>query len=119
MKYNQKTGEYTTELGHLIGVGYAGKGAGKNNPLMEHLKMIGPLPKGKYKIGQPYDSPHTGPFTLPLEPFPENEMYGRSDFKIHGDSIEKPGTASNGCIILPRQAREEINNSTDKILEVI
>lgn len=117
MKYNRKTGEFTSDIGSLFGIGYAGFGVGKNNPDKESVKNIGPLPKGKYTIGQPYNSAKTGPFTLPLTPFPENEMYGRSAFQIHGDN--GLGTASHGCIILPRAVREEIHNCTDKILTVI
>jgi hypothetical protein len=119
MIYEQKTGILMTDTNDVIGIGYAGNGEGKNNPEMESVHNVGPLPKGKYKIGGPYDSAHTGKFTLPLEPFPENYMFLRSDFKIHGDSISEPGTASNGCIILPRSVREKINNSVDKILKVI
>jgi len=86
---------------------------------MENIKMVGPLPKGIYYIGEPYDSPYIGPFTLPLTPDSSNEMYGRSDFKIHGDSISEPGTASNGCIVLSRDIRIMIFKCTDKILKVI
>ena len=46
MKYNQLTGELTTNSGVVIGKGYAGHGEGKNNPAMESVKMVGPLPKG-------------------------------------------------------------------------
>jgi hypothetical protein len=119
MIYEQSTGKLYSDIRHLFGIGYSGYGEGKNNPSMENIKMTGPLPKGKYIVGKPYDSSHTGPFTLPLTPFEDNNMYGRSDFKIHGDSISAPGTASNGCIILPRSVRVLINNCTDKILEVV
>jgi hypothetical protein len=36
-------------------------------------------------------------------------MCGRDNFLIHGDSIAAPGTASHGCIILNRLARERID----------
>jgi hypothetical protein len=119
MKYNQRTGELTTDSGCIIGKGYAGCEQGKNNPDMQNVKMIGPLPRGFYTIGKPYDSPHTGPFTLPLIPEMGNEMFGRSEFRIHGDNINAPGTASNGCIIFARAIRNQINNCVDKRLEVI
>jgi hypothetical protein len=119
MKYHQTTGKITTDIDVLIGQGYAGQGKGKNNPKMQNVVNVGPLPRGKYFIGIPYDSEHTGPFTIPLKPFDTNKMYGRSDFKIHGDSISNPGTASYGCIIMSRKTREAINNCTDKILEVL
>lgn len=42
---------------------------------------------------------------MPLTPAPGNTMYGRTDFWIHGDSIEHPGLASLGCLCLPHAAR--------------
>lgn len=119
MIYEQSTGRIVSDSGWLFGQGYAGNGEGKNNPKFEQVKNVGPLPRGIYKIGMPYDSEHTGPFTLPLTPDENNKMYGRSGFCMHGDSVSEPGTASNGCIILPRKVREEISMSTDKKLVVI
>lgn len=119
MIYHQKSGKLTDSYGYLIGVGYSGNGEGKNNPKMENIKSVGPLPKGKYFIGEPYNSKNTGKYTLPLIPDDRNEMYGRSAFAIHGDSINEPGTASHGCIILSRDIREKIHNSKDKIIVVI
>ena len=60
-----------------------------------------------------------GPYVLPLTPDPENLMYGRDGFLIHGDSITNPGSASEGCIILPRSARTMIAASGDNRLEVV
>jgi len=119
MKYIQKTGEIFDIKGVLLGTGYSGHGLGKNNPEMEDVKNVGPLPRGAYIILSPHDSDHTGPFTMSLIPDPNNQMFGRSGFAIHGDSIKEPGTASNGCIIMPRRVREEIYKSNDKYLEVI
>jgi hypothetical protein len=56
---------------------------------------------------------------MPLDPDPNNNMYGRDGFMIHGDSISNPGAASEGCIIMPHFARIAIANSTDKSLQVI
>ena len=119
MIYERTLGKISSETGSIFGYGYSGNGEGKNNPSMENIHNVGPLPKGLYFIGEPYDSPHTGPFTLPLTPDPSNNMFGRSGFKIHGDSISDPGNASDGCICAPRKVREEINNCTDKKLYVI
>jgi hypothetical protein len=119
MIYNQKSGKLTDAYGNLIGIGYSGNGLGKNNPKMENMKSIGPIPKGKYFIGEPYNSKNTGPFTMSLTAWEDNEMYGRSGFAIHGDSIKEPGTASHGCIIMSRFIREKINKSKDKIMVVI
>jgi hypothetical protein len=118
MVYSQKTGRLTTDIGSLIGVGYAGFKSGKNNPKMQDIKNIGPLPCGVYEIGKPYNSDSTGPFTIPLTPDKNNKMLGRDDFKIHGDLISDPGNGSQGCIIMSRIVREAIHNCTDKILIV-
>jgi lipoprotein-anchoring transpeptidase ErfK/SrfK len=119
MIYNQSTGKLTDAYGNLIGVGYSGNGLGKNNPKMENMKSIGPIPKGKYFIGEPYNSKNTGPFTMALSPYEDNKMYDRSGFAIHGDNRINPGTASHGCIILSRKIRELINKGKDKIIVVI
>lgn len=105
--------------GLLRGTGYSGAGAGKNNPALQWEENIGPIPEGRYNIEEPRDTPAHGPFVMPLSPYPENQMFGRSGFLIHGDSIKKPGTASEGCIILPRTARQEIWNSGDHTLQVV
>lgn len=39
--------------------------------------------------------------------------HGRTLFRIHGDSRLNPGTASVGCIILPRHVREQMSASGD------
>jgi hypothetical protein len=43
-------------------------------------------------------------------------MFGRSAFMIHGDN--RTHTASQGCIILRRDLREQIDRSDDKELTV-
>jgi hypothetical protein len=99
--------------------GYSGHDAGKNNPDMQDVHDVGPIPQGKYTItGPPFDSPGHGPFVMRLVPDPQNEMFGRSGFLMHGDSIEHPGAASEGCIIMPRAIRERVWNSGDRDLKV-
>lgn len=117
--YQQSTG-FLTQNGRRVAQGYAGKGPGKNNSGMESTPNIGPLPKGKYTIiGHPFTHPHTGQYSIRLQPHPGNSMYGRSGFLIHGDSSKHPGSASNGCIILPMHMRQQIWASGDKEMEVI
>lgn len=117
-KYEQETG-ILSHNGADVAIGYSGSGNGKNNPAMQDVQKIGPIPVGEYFIGQPCDTPTHGPYVLRLSPNPNNEMCGRSGFLIHGDSIEHPGTASQGCIIMPRKVREQIWNSGDPTLEVV
>ena len=60
-----------------------------------------------------------GPCVLRLEPSAQTDTRGRSGFLIHGDSKTQPGTASHGCIILPRVVREQVWQSGDRDLEVL
>ena len=99
--------------------GYSGKGRGKNNPAMQAAIGLGPIPQGRWQIVGRRDSPNTGPCTLVLMPDPGTDTYGRSEFRIQGDSIAHPGTASHGCIILPRAVRDAIWASGDRALQVI
>lgn len=112
------TGELRKD-GILAGSFYSGAGEGKNNPEMERVKDVGPIPRGAWVIGRPFDSPHSGPYALPLTPRAGTETFGRTGFEIHGDSVEHPGEASHGCIITFRMTRVRIADSGDTRLEVI
>jgi len=127
-RYEVSTGRLYFPSGTLCGVGYAGrKGEHRNNPASEGIRNTGPLPRGKYTLRPPV--PHwsgVGPKPrhkkmgawpcIPLEPFAENEMYGRSAFYVHGDNPEND--ASEGCIILGPQPRAILANAAGDILEV-
>jgi hypothetical protein len=101
------------------GNGYAGHGQGLNNPGMQNVHDVGPLPQGTYTIGPEHNNPHTGPATMNLTPDPANNMAGRDAFRIHGDNARGDQSASNGCIVLPRNARDNINNGGDNTLVVV
>jgi hypothetical protein len=116
--YVQGTGELWRD-GERIGIGYSGKGEAKNDPQAQGVHNQGPIPQGEYKIGVPVDSKVHGPLTLPLYPSMDNVMHGRSAFKIHGDSVSAPGTASEGCIVMPRTIRSLIASSGDTLLHVV
>ena len=101
--------------GSLVGLCYAGQPPYVNNASAVTLKNLGPLPPGFYRMGPPEDHPTTvGPLALPLTPLPDNDgkfdwLHGRSAFFIHGDSIARPGFASDGCIIPTHLPSGEIN----------
>lgn len=116
--YRQSTGELTDESGGAIGWGYSGSPDAKNDPYKQDQHNIGPIPRGLYTIGDPFDSATHGPFAMHLTPDPANEMYGRGGFMIHGDSVKSPGTASEGCVIMPRVVREQVWGSSDHTLMV-
>ncbi len=116
-RYDIKTGALS--LNGFIAHGYSGAGADKNNPASQDIHDRGPIPVGHYTIGPPVNTDAHGPFVLGLTPAPSNHMAGRGSFLIHGDSLLEPGTASKGCIILSRAARELIWQSGDHALEVV
>lgn len=123
-QWDQSKGELSRD-GVLVSRGYSGRARGRNNPALQGVRGTGPIPRGKWKITKRYDSARVGPVTLWLEPQDavlgddtHNET-GRGAFRIHGDSVRAPGTASSGCIILPRNVREAIWRSGDRDLIVV
>jgi hypothetical protein len=120
MIYRQSTGQlFAGDLtAEPLGVGYSGSPAGKNDPALQNVENVGPIPQGDYTIEPAYDDPESGPITMRLSPAGHNLMFDRDDFKIHGDTTP-PGFASTGCIVLPREVRELIAASPDKNLQVI
>ena len=114
--YRQSTGELSQSVTH-VGNGYAGTGAGRNNPAMQHVKRTGPIPRGIYAIGPAYKHPHLGPICMNLEPDPVNEMFGRDAFRMHGDN--PAGDASLGCIVMGPSIRKLVSVSKDRKLQVV
>lgn len=126
--YEQKTGKLFKPMKNgtfleCVATGYAGGNQGrnpegKNNPDMQGVKKIGPLPCGLYTFGTPLKHSNLGPFAIPLTPDPGNEMFGRGGFYMHGDTTPS-GDASEGCIILGRITRQACWDSIDHQLKVI
>lgn len=115
--YERTTGTLTDPNGHVVANdGYSGAGQGRNNPHMENVQNVGPIPRGSYRIDDARHSPNTGPVSMRLSPETGTHTFGRSAFAIHGDNLTH--TASQGCIILRRTVRDSINQSTDKVLTV-
>lgn len=117
-KFSQSTGALTYG-DEKVCVGYSGFGEGKCNPAKECEHNVGPIPKGVYMIGAARNTDSHGPVVMPLAPMPYTNTFGRSGFLIHGDSVTAPGTASHGCIILPRKVRERMSASLDRTIEVV
>lgn len=116
-EYSQSSG-ILKHNGITVETGYSGGGAGKNNPDMQHVRNVGPIPRGTYHIGQPRNSGNRGPHVLDLTPYGHDAL-GRTAFLVHGDSRRNPGNASEGCIIMSRKTREKISSSGDSVLEVV
>jgi hypothetical protein len=116
--YHQSNGELYDSAGDLIGTGYSGSPIGKNDPADQDIADVGPIPCGDYTIGEPFNAVDTGPYSMDLSPAPTNEMFGRSGFRMHGDSIAHPGCASEGCVIMPPEVRQAVWQSGDHALVV-
>ena len=102
--------------GEMRGYGYSGFGEGRNNIEKVSVRMVGPTPPGRYRIGRPYRHARLGPVTMNLDPLPGTELFGRSQLRIHGDNAAHD--ASHGCIILSRALRDAIAASGDRVLDV-
>lgn len=109
--YVQKTGQLVDPAGRLAGTGYSGHGPGLNNPGAQELRGLGPIPVGRYAIGEPYAHPMLGPVVMKLDAQSGTECFGRSLFRIHGDNPRMNHTASDGCVILSRSLRDLITAS--------
>jgi len=117
--FAQKSGALLQD-GRQVGTGYSGFDEGKNNPAMQAVANMGPIPQGEWSIiGPPVNTAGHGPYVLELRPSPDTNTFGRSGFLMHGDSVNSPGCASHGCIIMPRAIRELVWSSGDSDLEVV
>lgn len=130
--YSQSTGELTHVNGNgsstYVGTGYAGYGAGLNNPAMQSVagqrpSPSGPLPQGGYTIGpQQTNTTQTGkilPGSMRLTPNPTNQMHGRGGFLIHGAHAHDKHDSSEGCPIFNRKIRNRIGSSGDSCFKVV
>lgn len=115
-EYSQKTGTLS-HGGEPIGKGYAGHGEGLNNPKLEMVHNLGPIPKGVWDIGLFFDDKHLGPCVAALRPTAQ-DVFGRGGFFIHGDNKRMNHTASDGCIILSKELRELIRDSNETTITV-
>jgi hypothetical protein len=99
--------------------GYSGHGAGLNNPNLERIKGIGPIPRGKWRIVR-WEDHHgeLGPQVAILEP-DGWDAYDRSLFRIHGDNSLGNYSASNGCISASRAVRDAWRASGEMKFEVV
>ena len=122
--YKQSTGELFRD-GRYHGRGYSGHEWGRNNPAAEAAPGMGPIPAGRWRMVEIRDSANVGPRAITLharDATPGNDRHdatGRGAFRIHGDSIASPGTASHGCIVLSRVTRLAMWQSGDHELEVV
>ncbi len=122
--FNQSTGQidfHDTDQDFVLGIGRAWNGLGKNNPSMQSVRGVGPLPCGWYTIREPFNHPTCGPFVPRLTPDPGTEMFGWDGFLIHGAALDpaKQGQESKGCIVAARVIRKRIHTLGARRLRLI
>jgi hypothetical protein len=118
--FDTKAGAILTPTKFPLGPAYSGNGQGLNNPLMDGVPGVGPIPAGQWQIGEFFDDiGGKGPQVCHLTPAPGTDTLGRSGFMIHGDNQLMNHSASEGCIIAARFIRDAIAHSGDKIIEVV
>lgn len=112
--YVQDSGAIYDETGSKIAFGWAGNHAGRNNPDMQTVPSVGPLPIGLYDVGPWGDAKsvpgypaHLGPLVASLTQV-EGQTFGRSGFYLHGPGGADPANCSHGCIVIPRAMREVV-----------
>nr|QJB20751.1 MAG: hypothetical protein [Microvirus sp.] len=90
-----------------LATGYAGAGIGVNVPRCQHIRSVGPLPRGHYKMAV-VDHPR---FAAPAIRLTQEtgETFGRSGFWVHGDNRHLNRTASTGCIVINLLARRQLD----------
>ena len=121
IEYHQKTAAILLDGAILCQYpsSYSGFGPGLNNPAMETIPDVGPIPRGKWGIAR-WEATHgtKGPQVAILCP-DGWDAHGRSDFLIHGDNRDGNNTASHGCIIAPRWVRDKLQASGQTKLIVL
>lgn len=132
--YVQRTGHMYGDDGELLFTAYSGGNKGRNkeginNPEMQEVHCVGPIPVGEYSIGAPYDDKDTGLHTMTLTPINGTNCFGRdgvkhTSFKCHGvnehDAIHGTKTSSEGCICKsPANTRCQIYTKGEKLLTVV
>lgn len=123
--YKVSTGELFGPAGSLVSKGYSGHGKGRNNPKLQGVKGVGPLPLGMWRIGEMYDSERVGRNAIKLyavDATPNDDTHdatGRGAFRVHGDNVRGDGSASNGCLIFPRPVRLQLAKHKGAILNCV
>lgn len=117
LTYQQSTGKLTNNAS-LVGIGYSGHAEHANKPEDQALHMLGPIPRGRYRVEHWRDDPHKGEIVCDLIPDLANEMFGRAGFMLHGDNHEQNHTASEGCIIQSRATRLAVRTLWARSMEL-
>ncbi|MGH9418143.1 MAG: tlde1 domain-containing protein [Terriglobales bacterium] len=106
----------------LAGIGYSGVDSALDDPVAQDESSAGPIPRGHWIIGrqQSHQLANGKHLIAAMRPSPAaGNATKRTNFWIHGDTAAHNHTASEGCIILPRDVRDVIAASGDTQLQVV
>jgi hypothetical protein len=94
---------------------------GYNNPAMEAVPDVGPIPCGLWTIGAPYEDGKLGRYVMDLTPAKGTVTYGRSLFRMHGKPLPPADirSGSEGCICADYVTRQRVYQSADTQLTVV
>jgi len=114
--------------GVLLGRAYSGYMEHHNVHADQALHGLGPIPVGRYKIGEFFDDlepeppdgkQHKGPIVAHLYPCSDTVTFDRSGFMLHGDNAEQNFSGSDGCIAAAKNLRLAVRDSGELDLNVI
>lgn len=119
LTFQQSTGLITDEAGEVVAHAWAGHGDGLNNPAMQEIHEVGPLPQGVYEV-RPWEDNHPplGPMVAHLVQI-EGETFGRDAFYIHGPSSTHYMQESKGCIVVPHVMRQKVHDLAPDFIRVV
>jgi hypothetical protein len=119
--YSQSTGQFKLD-NQVLGVGYSGKGAAKNNAGMQGQRD-GPVPLGEYIItGKQKDARLGGLDAVGLLPKAGGNFFNRFPVEPFAIIFETnpPGNPPSGAIIvLPRNAWDQITTEHNTRVQVV
>jgi len=119
LTFQQSTGLVTDSAGEVVAHAWAGNGEGLNNPAMQAVRCVGPLPQGTYRVGTWEEQhPGLGPMVVHLQQI-AGETFGRDGFYIHGPSSTHYMQESKGCVVVPHEQRQKIHDLDPDFLVVV
>lgn len=102
--YNVRTGQLTLD-NQVVGVGFSGTAAARNNPALQNQAKTGPIPVGEWRIAVRINDFQTGEPILHLHPLMNPPVRFGETFTIHADTSP---TAGQSGIAMPRNVRDAI-----------
>jgi hypothetical protein len=119
-RYSQNTGQLK-HGNELIGAGFSGKGAARNNPESYKEHLVGIIPVGDWKVERRRIDPKTGQPVIDLSLFTGGHVAGRTPvgetFTIHPDNSASAGESG---IAMPANAINaiQVQNGVLTLIEV-